>query len=176
MKIDLLTILLSSGVLAAIITSIINLISIRTTNKRLLLIEELKNDNAINTFRYTKLFDLNAELNNLPDVDYTMLDNHEGKLVWSKDKVIKVVGESTNRFSMFIKIYNKSKPLFDENIISELQNLINSERAISNELVEILYAGREGNSDISNLMAIRVELEKKLQESIVIQLKALIKA
>ena len=105
-----------------------------------------------------------------------MLDNHEGKLVWSKDKVIKVVGESTNRFSMFIKIYNKSKPLFDENIISELQNLINSERAISNELVEILYAGREGNSDISNLMAIRVELEKKLQESIVIQLKALIKA
>jgi hypothetical protein len=174
MKIDLLTVLLSSGVLAAIVTSIINLISIKATNKRLLQIEELKNDNSINSFRYTKLFELNAELNSLPEIDYTILEKKNGKLVQSENKKTKVVGESTNRFSMFVKIYNKAKPLFDESIISELKDLISNEKAESNEIVKALYTG--GNSDISKLMTIRTELEEKLQESIVIQLRALISA
>lgn len=174
MEANLLTILLSSGVMASVIASIINLISIRTTNKRLLRIEEFKNDNSINTFRYTKLFELNVELNSLPDIDYTLQENKNGKLVYCKEKVAKVVGESTNRFSMFVKIYNKAKPLFDESIITELQKLINDEKIESNKIVKALYLGE--NSDISNLMEIRIKLEEELQESIIIQLRSLIRA
>ena len=174
MEPNLLMILLSSGVVASVITSIINLASIKTTNKRLLRIEELKNDNSINTFRYTKLFELNVELNNLPDIDYTFLEKKNGQLVQSKEKLARVVGNSTNRFSEFVKIYNKSKPLFDESIITELQELINDEKAESNKIVKALYNGE--NSEISNLMKLRTNLEEKLQESIVIQLRGLIRS
>jgi len=172
METNLLTILLSSGVIASVVTSIINLISIKTTNKRLLQIEKFKSDNSINTFRYTKLFELNAELNSLPDIDYTFLENKNGKLVQNQNKMAKVVGKSTDRFSEFVKIYNKAKPLFDENNISGLQNLIDSEKNESNTIVEALHTGK--NSDISALMKIRAELEEKLQESIVVQLRTLI--
>ncbi|WP_321532355.1 hypothetical protein [uncultured Desulfuromonas sp.] len=86
----------------------------------------------------------------------------------------KVVGESTNRFSAFVKIYSKAKPLFDENIISEVQKLIDNEKAESNEIVKDLYTGQ--NSDISKLMIIRTKLEEKLQGSVVIQLRRLIRS
>ena len=174
MKTELLTILLSSGVLASVVTSIINLVSIRATNKRLFQIEKFKSNNSITTFRYTKLFELNVELNNLPNIDYTMLEKKNGKLVQNKEKVAKVVGESTNRFSTFVKIFNKARSLFDESVISEVQKLIDKEKTESNAIVKALYTGE--HSDISNLMNIRNKLEEKLHKSIVMKLRALIKA
>lgn len=174
METNLTTILLSSGVLASVIASIINLISIKNTNKRLLQIEKFKNVNSINTFRYTKLFELNFELNNLPNIDDTFLEKQNCKFVHNDDKMGKVLGKMKNRFLEVVKIYNKAKPLFDENFISGLQNLINSEKNESNIIAEALLTGK--NSDVSALIKIRAELEEKVKESIVMQLRALIKS
>jgi hypothetical protein len=172
MNTNLLTIVLSSGVLTAIISSIINFVSIRTTNKRFLQIENIKINNAINTFRYTKLFELNSDLNNLPDIDYTMLEKINGKMVQSENKQNKVVSECTNRFSSVTKIYNKANPLFDENLSKPLKSLFDTEKNESNSIVQSLYTGT--HSDISKLLNIRIEVEEKLKQSITLQLRKLI--
>jgi len=165
---------LTSGVLAATITSIINLISIKKTNKRLLDIENIKNKNSIQTFRYSKLFELNSELNTLPDIDYTYLKKKDGKLIQDKNLLAKVVGASTDRFSKLTKIYYKSRPLFDHEIIKMVEDLIAKEKDESNRIVANLYGSGEQNN-ISNLMNIRLELEENLRISIVKQLEKLIK-
>ncbi len=136
--------------------------------------EKLKNNNDINTFRYTKLFELNEELNNLQDIDYTMLkkDNNEN-LIQDKNKMAKVIGDSTNRFSDFSKIFQKARPLFNETVIVEIDKLIDEEQRESNTIVKKLYQQSE-TSDISKLMNIRQKLEKELQNTIVLQLRLLI--
>lgn len=166
--------ILTSGVIAAIITSIINLISIKKTNKRLLDIEKFKNDNSIQTFRYSKLFELNGELNDLPDVDYTYLKKKDGKIIQDKDLLAKVIGKSTNRNSSLTKIYYKSRPLFDREIIKIVQDLITEEQNESNRIVANRF-NDVGQCDLSNLMNIRLKLEENLRNSIIKQLEILIK-
>lgn len=168
-----LTIILTSGVVASLVTSIIAFINTNNTNKRLIQIEKIKKDNSIQTFRYTKLFEINEELNNLPDIDYTFLSNKNGKLIQDKNKLAKVIGQSTERFSKFEKIYYKSKPLIDEEFIIEPSKLIELEKTESNNIVESLYTGKSDN-DISELMNIRNKLEEKLKNSISHQLRKLI--
>lgn len=174
METNLFTILLTSGVITSVITSIISFISIKSTNIRLLQIEKFKNVNSINTFRYTKLFEFNFDLNNFSNIDDTFLEKQNGKFVHNDDKMGKILGKMKNRFLESVKIYNKAKPLFDEKFISGLQNLINSEKNESNIIAEVLLTGK--NSDVSELIKIRAELEEKLKESIVMQLRALIKS
>ena len=136
--------------------------------------EKLKNNNDINTFRYTKLFELNEKLNNLQDIDYTMLKKDDsGNLIQDKDKTAEVFGESTNRFSDFKKIFQKARPLFNETVIVKIDKLIADEQHESNIIIKKLYQQGEA-SDISKLMKIRQELERELQDTIVLQLRLLI--
>jgi len=170
---NVLTILLSSGVIASVITSIFNLISIRNTNKRLLQVEQIKNDYSIKTFRYTKLFELNAELYNLPDIDDTFLENKDGKLVHSKEKFAKVVRERRSQNSNFVKIFFKAKPLFDKKIISNVNDLIQKEQIENDKIYKELCIGKDSNMNL--LIDIRSKLENEFKASIIEQLEALIK-
>lgn len=90
--------ILTSGVVATAITSFVSWKSNKNTNERLLQIESVKNDNSIQTFRYTKLYELNVELNHLPDMDYTMLKKEGEELIHDSTKIEKVMGEAAKRY------------------------------------------------------------------------------
>ena len=111
---SLLTALLASGVIASLVTSLFSLYNLKQTNKKLVDIEKLKNENTIQTFRYTKLYEINIELNALPSIDYNYLESKDGQLVQSKELFKKVVSETTSHFSSLGKIFNKAQPLFNE--------------------------------------------------------------
>lgn len=168
----LLITILTSGVIASTITSVVNLLSIKKTNNRLVSIEKLKNDNSIQTFRYTKLFDLNVELHSLQEIDYGFLKKYNGKLVKDKDMLAVVVEKNTERFSSLKNIYSKSRPLFDKGIIVRVEDLIISEKKESDKIISKLYSNRE-STDLSKLIDIRMELESELRNSIIHQLELL---
>ena len=138
-------------------------------------IKRLEYNNDIHTFRYTKLFELNIEINNLPDIDYTMIKiNADGNIVQDKDKVFKVLGKSTERFSTFTKIFQKVKALLDKSIILEINRLIKEEKNQNDKIVHSKSRILNTN-DVYLLLEIRYNLEEELKNIIVLQLRLLIK-
>ncbi len=176
MEISTLTMLLTSGVIASIFTSVFGLITSNKASKRLKSIEEFKANNSIQTFRYTSLYNINIELNELPALSYNYLEHKDGKLEQSNELLTKVVSQQTDRYSRLINIYYKAKPLFNQSYIKTVENLINEEKKESNFLVASLHGGTENQGDLKTLLLIRLDVEKNLQESIVNQLENLIKA
>jgi hypothetical protein len=74
---DIYKLVLTSAVIAALITSVFNYLGARETNIRLVEIEELKRNSDLEVYRYTNIFESLKELNTLPDIDYTYLSLDE---------------------------------------------------------------------------------------------------
>ncbi|WP_442267384.1 hypothetical protein ACSIGC_06830 [Tenacibaculum sp. ZS6-P6] len=171
------TIILTSGVVASIFTSVFGLITSNNTNKRLKSIEEFKVNNSIQAFRYTSLYNINIELNELPAISYNYLEQEEGgKYVQSQELLAKVVSEQTDRYHRLISVYFKAKPLFSQTYLETVERLIKQEKEESNLLVGSLYGDLVNQGDLKKLLLIRQDVEKYLQEAIVNQLENLIKA
>ena len=122
-------IILSSAVVAALLTSVVNYLSARKTNRRLLEIENLKRESELETYRYTNIFESLKELNNLPDMDYTYLkpDEH-GNLIQDKELFGRVVSKATERYSAVKKIFERTRPIISENFIIEVTPAIEERR------------------------------------------------
>jgi heme exporter protein D len=136
-------IFLSSAVMAALLSSVVNYFSARKTNKRLLEIENLKRESELKTYRYTNIFESLKELNNLPDMDYTYLkpDEH-GNLIQDKELFGQVVSKAAERYSAVKKIYERTKPIINENFILEVIPAIEEAEKQSNILTKSLYQNR----------------------------------
>ncbi len=177
METSIVTILLTSGVIASVLTSIFGLITSNNANKRLKSIEEFKANNSIQTFRYTSLYNINIDLNELPAISYNYLEeNKDGKFEQNKELLKKVISKQSDRYYIWIKIYFKAKPLLNQSYLEKVENLINQEKEESKLIVASLYGDVKNQSDLNKLFLIRQDVEKCLQESIVNQLENLIKA
>lgn len=165
--------LLTSGVIASLLTSLFSLYNLKQTNTRLFELERLKNANTIQSFRYSKLHELNTELSALPAIDYNYLESKDGKQVENIELIKKVLLETTERFSTIKQFYSKVKPFLDEKYIERIDNLINDEQHESSKLVAVVYGGANVDIDVPSLLAIRLEIEKQFKHSITEQIKEL---
>ena len=173
MENTLLSIVLASSVIASIITAIFGIYNLKQTNKGNKDIETLKNDNTIQIFRYTKLFELNIALyDNIPDVNNDYTEIKDGKKVIIRDKYIIAVSNSAYRFSLIKKMFNKSKPLFKEDYYATINGLFDAEDREVYNLNKALDTGSK--TDITSLFDYRKGAEDKLKEIIYKQLSELI--
>ena len=172
-------IILSSAVIGALVTSVVNYLSARKTNKRLLEIEKLKRESELETYRYTNIFDSLKELNSLPDINYTYLkpDEH-GNLVQDKELFGQVVSKASERYSAVKKIYDRTKPIINEDLTLEVRSVIEEAERQSNMLTESLYQNRplpEG-IDVVTLMQARQHSEAEIKRIMEIQVGLLTKS
>ncbi|MCP4049091.1 MAG: hypothetical protein GY730_00055 [bacterium] len=164
----MLTTIISSGVLVAIVTSCCSIIiSIRN--------EKFKKNSSINEFRYKKLFDLNYELHSLPPIDYTLGKEKNGKFEQTKDKVSNVVKKDTEKFFKIKDIFNKSTPLLDKPLIDELLPLIKQEEDLSHVLVKRIYTtDLDPPGSLKELFEARNIFKETFSASIITQLRKLV--
>lgn len=166
-------IILTSGVVASIISSIFGFITSNRSNKLVKSIEEFKANNEIQTFRYTSLYSINSELNQLSDIDYTMLEKKNNKLVSSEELTEKVVSAQTEQYGKLKKIYFKAKPLFNQSKLVEVEKLIDLEKNESNLMVDFLYGNSKVNGDLNKILLLREKIKVCLQNAIINQLQDL---
>ena len=176
---DVYKIILSSSVVAALLASVVNYLSARKTNRRLLEIENLKRESELEAYRYTNIFESLKELNNLPDMDYTYLkpDEH-GNLTQDKELFGQVVSKAAERYSAVKKIYERTKPLISENFIIEVTPAIEEAEKQNNILTDSLYRNRplpEG-VDVVTLMRARQYAEAEIKRIMENQVSLLTKS
>jgi len=152
------TLLLSSGVVAAIVSTLFGGISIFLTHK-------LKRNSDISTFRYTKLYELNNEINSLTPTNYDLSNTQT------------LVNQSTDKHGKITAIYNKVLPLLNPKYKINPMSILIEEDKLSNKLVENLYASKviTENDLLKNLLFKRVEFEKAIKEAISLTLVDMLK-
>lgn len=153
-------IIAASSVLAALITSIIGLINIRFTNKRLLEIEKTRQSGEVSSFRYTKLYDLLEEFNKVPAVNYDLSD------------MKKLVEVSTARYHDIELIFERAEPLLEDNQTSDALAIKTEAENLSNRMVEMIYNGGE-EVPLKDLLIKRRDFDQLAKKAISSGLKAL---
>jgi 5'-3' exonuclease len=146
-------VLTASSVLAALITSIIGLLNIRMTNKRLLEVEETRQNGEVSSFRYIKLYELLDEFNEVPAVNYDLSD------------MKKLVEESTDRYHAIERIFERAEPLLDDTQTSDAVKLKAEAEHLSNRLVDMLYGGGEDIS-LKDLLIKRRDFDQVAKKAI----------
>ncbi|MCP4745676.1 MAG: hypothetical protein GY874_05970 [Desulfobacteraceae bacterium] len=146
-------ILSASGVLAAFITSVIGIVKIRMTNKRLLEVEKTRQSGEVLSFRYTKLYELLEIFNSVPSVNYDLSD------------MKKLVEESTARYHTIERIFERAEPLLDGSQTSETLKVKAQAEKLSNEMVDMLYGGGEDVS-LKELLIKRRDFDELSKKSI----------
>ena len=164
---NLFKLILSSAVVAALITSIFNYVASRKTNARLLEIENIKRQAELETYRYTNIYDAIKEINSLPSIDYNYLRKDEsGKMVQDKELFRQVVENTTERYSKIKSIYDRVRPLLDSGLTTDVTNAISEEQRQSNLLTESVYTNSplpEG-VDVVSLMQARQKAETEIKK------------
>lgn len=150
----------ASSVLAALITSIIGLLNIRMTNKRLLEIEKTRQDGEVSSFRYMKLYELLNEFNEVPAVNYDLSD------------MKKLVEITTARFHIIERIFERAEPLLDSTQTTDAINLKAEAEQLSNKMVNMLYGGGEEVS-LKDLLIKRRDFDQAAKKAISSGIKAL---
>ena len=153
-------IIAASSVLAALITSIVGLLNIRATNKRLLEVEKIRQSGEIFSFRYTKLYDLLGEFNSVPSINYDSSDMKQ------------LVEDSTARYHKIEGVFEKAEPLLDDKQTSEALTIKAEAEKLSTRMVDIIYGGGEEVS-LKELLIKRRDFDDKAKEAISSGIKAL---
>ena len=142
--------LVGSGAgVAALITSVYNIVTIHNQQKRLLEIEVVKKNFAIESFRYTKIFEAHTEIKNFPPVHYD-LNNME-----------RLVGESSDRYGKVKAVFSRISPLLEISHSVLPKNTLSEEETLSNGLVNHLY-GSGPEVMLRDLLSKRLEAEKNI--------------
>lgn len=153
-------VLAASSVLAALITSIIGLVNIRMTNKRLLEVEKNRQNGEVSSFRYTKLYELLEKFNEVPAVNYDLSD------------MKKLVEVATARYHTIERIFGMAEPLLDDTQTTDVLRLKAEAEHLSNKLVENLYGGGEKVS-LKGLLIKRRDFDQVAKKAISSGIKAL---
>lgn len=153
-------IIAASSVLAAFITSIVGLINIRATNKRLLAVENFRQNGEVSSFRYTKLYELLDEFNSVPAINYDLSD------------MKKLVEDSTTRYHKVESVFEKAEPLLDDKHTLEALTIKVEADGLSNRMVDMIYGEGEEVS-LNDLLIKRRDFDSKAKEAISSGIKAL---
>ena len=171
-------IILSSAVAASIATGIFNYQGIRETNKRILAMEEMKREAELETYRYTKIHANLEEMNVLPGIVYNYMKEVDGQLTQDKEMFGQVVSKTTERYSVIVKLFDKSRPLMDVDLLSPVDIAIAEVERQSNELTKLLYSDQSisGDVDVVALMQARIDAQEKMKAAMVSQIQRLTRA
>jgi len=127
--------------------------------------------------RYKEIYNALCSLNNMPTINYDFLDRKNGKSNYDFKKLKGVTQTITERYSKIIKQYNKVKPLLSKSIIDEIEIAIKRERDLSRQLSHALYTGQDITkaTPVSSLLNIKLEIEDKINNALVKQIRSLLK-
>jgi hypothetical protein len=168
--------ILSSAVVAALITSAFNYLDTRNTNARLLEIENIQRQSELETYRYTNIFEAVKEINSLPSISYNYLREDEyGKMVQDKELFGQVVADTSERYSEIKNIYDRITPLVETEIAMGATMAIQEAERQSNLLTESLYSNSplpEG-VDVVTLMQARHVAENEIENAMKYQVSKL---
>ncbi|WP_417529093.1 hypothetical protein [Marinomonas shanghaiensis] len=153
-------IIAASSVLAALITSIIGLINIRATNKRLLEVETARQSGEVLSFRYTKLYEILDEFNSVDSINYDL------------SKMQKLVEDSTARYHKIESIFEKAEPLLEDRHTSDALAIKTEADDLSAKMVNMIYGNGEDVS-LKELLIKRRDFDQKAKEAISSGIKAL---
>ena len=171
-------IVLSSAVIAALITSVFNYVAVRNTNKRLVGIESMRIESELTAFRYTKVFDAIEEISNLPEIDYTYLRREGDRFVQDKALFGRLVSEATDRWATVTKVFERVKPLIDEAFLSDVDSAIAEVECQNTLMTKALYKNQPlpVGIDVVTLMQSRQIAEGSIIEAMNDQVRSLTKA
>jgi len=158
----ILILLLTTGVIAAVITSIFNLCVSLQTNKTLENIESIKFEHTLTVFRYEKLINTWEQLIEIKQsCSLDVLAELENPIEVSSETVNNIIKTLNNT----LILYNKSAPLFDK----DLRKVINdSANEFTNIMIahspQILFLSSQSET-ISSIPKKNVNDLKKISES-----------
>ena len=150
----------ASSVVAVVISSVFGLLTIRMTNKRLLEVERTRQTGEVSSFRYSKLYELLEEFNEVPAVNYDLSD------------MKKLVEESTARYHTIERIFERAEPLLDDTQTSSAIKLKGEAEHLSNKMVDMRYGGGEDIS-LKDLLIKRRDFDQLAKKAISSGIKAL---
>lgn len=150
----------STAGFGALLTSLFNFYTLRKQQGRMLEIEAFRKNSAVDTFRYTKLFEASAEIQALPPVTYDL------------SNIKKVVAQTAERHGLVQAIYKRVQPLIGASCRTDADRVADEEAALSKKLVEHLYGGGE-EVPIKELLLKRQEFEQMASMAISSSLTAL---
>lgn len=164
---------LSFAVIAAIAASAFNYYSIRTTNRCVLQLEAARQMPEVNTFRYTRLYEVLEAIRKLPDIDSAYGTIVNGKFV-DRNKFNRVVEATTQRISEISKLYENVKPILDSSIRGSVDKLMAEERAMSGQLAARKGADAElPESVVADLIQLRFAVEEAFKDAVSRQIELL---
>ncbi|WP_415894841.1 hypothetical protein ACMXYQ_11730 [Neptuniibacter sp. PT34_22] len=153
-------IIAASGVIAALITSVFNVVNIRMTNRRLIEVESARQGGEVLSFRYTKLYELFEEFNRIPSVTYDL------------SNMKKLVQDTTDRFHSIERIFERAEPLISKALLSEAMTVRQEANELSRKMVEHVH-GNGQDVSLKELMQKRQEFDELAKNAISSGLRAL---
>lgn len=150
----------SAAGFAALVTACFNLWSLRVQHRRLLAVEDLKKSTALETFRYTKLYEAIAEMQGWPPVNYDLGD------------MKRVVTETTDRYGKVLALATRVGPLVDPAKMARTRDLMREEECLSKAILEHLY-GQGKDVPLKPLLLKRQEVEQSLLDAMSSSVSAL---
>lgn len=151
--------LISAAVIAAIISTLIGgYFNVVWQNK-------IQYNNDINTFRYTKLYELNVELSSLTPPSYDLSDMQ------------RIANQSAQRHTTIESIYNRAVPLVEKKHRQNTDQLRTKEVELSNNLVDMIYSDKKISAEnplLKNLLLKRQEFEKSVKMSFSVALLSML--
>lgn len=160
------TVILSSAVFAALISSLSNLIISLINNRRLKVIEKQKNMTEIDKYRYTKLYEM---LFNWYKYDSEIHGENPGEIAYYRllDRFL----ENDTRYEII-------RPLLDEHFVVELDEIRVEVNKLLNDLIDAEKPNGTHTDDFPNIsdkyMKNGMMFSNKLKDVIYQQLKMLL--
>lgn len=161
---EIVTIIISSGILVTALTGIFNLATQVNSNKVLKQIEKSKYQNEITHYRYVQL---HAFLQSITQMSNTTFDISEQGLP-------KTVNAVTERFGLIKNKYIAIKPLLEDSFYKSLDEIIEKENTMSNAMVEQIYEKEDNNVELKDLLQVRLEFEQTLINNVQDQLSTIL--
>jgi hypothetical protein len=116
--VELLKAIGSAAGFAALVTAGFNLWSLRAQHRRLLEVEDLKKSTALETFRYTKLYEALAEIQSWSPINYDLRDMQ------------RVVSETTERYGKLKAVAIRVTALIDPEHMRRTSSLMEEEEML----------------------------------------------
>ena len=153
---------LTSGVVAALLTCLFNYLSIRSTNNRLLQIERQKRSHDIGTQRLTMLRGALDDLSKLASTGESWTNALLGKA-----NLPDIAAAEAKKFMEVRSIYDRSMPFLDTDLISPIENIKKDQL----ELAHKMASGLDSPSDdlklsLNSLLALYTNFETVFRTSL----------
>lgn len=162
-------VLLTSGVFAALITSVVNIVLLIVNNTHLKKIERIRWDNEIIKYRYVKLYEFCKEWHNYEiDIDDVLEIGDE--------EYVKMYADLLGSINSNIERYRVVKPLLDRSYTEELDELLNEIHLKEKEIILMhdSMSKEEYHRADEEMLNLGVDFSKKLKKDIDNQLTTLI--